>query len=104
MQSSHTMSCVIAANPVQVTRRGVWWGGRNEVGRLHLPMIPPLRFDSADPVSRHIARGHKADFSFGLISLRNSNHPYEWWRGEGGNSFCTMPEPRLREAGVMLHN
>lgn len=31
MQSSHTMSCVIATNPVQVTHRGVGGGDRNGV-------------------------------------------------------------------------
>lgn len=39
--------------------QGGWWGDRNEVGCLHLPMIPPLSFDSADPVSCHIARDTK---------------------------------------------
>lgn len=93
------------------TQGGWWWGervgggggGRNEVARLHLPMIFPLSFESTDPVSSHIAGGHKADFSYGLISLRNSNHHMSR-AGEKSNSFCTMPEPGLREAGVMLHN
>lgn len=39
--------------------QGGWWGDRNEVGCLHLPMILPPSFDSVDPVSRHIARDTK---------------------------------------------
>lgn len=59
MQSSHTMFCAIATDPIQVTRRG---RDRNEVGCLHLSTPPPhspFSFDSADPVSRHIVRDTK---------------------------------------------
>lgn len=75
MQSSHTVSCVIAANPVQVTRGrgGVGWGGvccvcvgggKQKRGRLPASSNDPppcthththFSFDCADPVSRHIA-------------------------------------------------
>lgn len=41
--------------PSHTQKRGGTGGERKEVGRLHLPVAPPLCFDSADPVSRHIA-------------------------------------------------
>lgn len=59
MQSSHTMSCVIAPNPVQVTRGGVGGEAETRSAACIFQWFPPLSFDSADPVSRHIARDTK---------------------------------------------